>query len=278
MEKTRRQELEEKNRNLSYVGWASSNQAIWGQYERMVDFIIEEYDKTNRRYDEIALPLLHTIAHGVELAIKENIIFFNTYSGSEVTSKFDNFTALMKSHDLDLLAAEYKSAYNRVHKKLKVDDANKAEFNSYYNKLEKLLKILDRSAETYRYAHKLDKNGKLVKPSIQRSKTIDFLEIKALYDSAKTMFVGAPNSIGDRTDYVDYQNAHPEYKRGKGFLYCQRLHYTQWFFQDLERKVEQEWKWQKIRDHVFFDPNTKENYEFIHWNGDIYIIAIHLNK
>lgn len=278
MEKKIGQELEEKNRNLSYVGWASSNQAIWVQYERMVEFIFQEYDKTSRRYDEIALPLLHTISHGIELAMKENIIFFNTYSGSSSTTKFENFTTLMKSHDLDLLAAEFKASYYRMHKKLKVEDIEKKQFNEYFAKLGSFLKILDRSAETFRYAHKLDKEGKLVKPSIKRNKTVDFLQIKELYKDVKSLFIGAPNSVGNYTDFVDYQKAHPEYKRGKGYLYIQRIHYTPWYFEHLQELVQKEKGWKKIRDQVYFDPETKENYEFTNWNGDIYIIAIHMNK
>ncbi len=278
MTKTRRQELEEKSRNQAYIGWASSNQAIWGQYERMVEFIFAEYDKTNRRYDEIALPLLHTISHCIELAMKENIIFFNTYSGSSQTFKFENFTSLMKSHDLDLLSTEFQAAYYRVQKKLSVNDEEKIQFNTYFAKLEELLALLDRSAETFRYAHKLNKDGSLVKPSIDQNKKIDFQEIKKLYEGVKTLFIGAPNSIGHYTDFIDYQQAHPKFKRGKGYLYCQRLSYDPWYFEHLHEMVVEEKKWIKVREHVYFDPETMENYEITHWNGDIYIIAIHPNK
>lgn len=278
MIKSRREILDEANRHLSYVGHANSNGIIWGQYERLVDFIFETYSSTTRRYDEISLPLLNTISHGIELAIKENIAFFNQYSGIETTAKFDDFTALMKSHDLTDLSKEFKSAYYRVLKKLKVNSDQKDEFNKYFKKLEKLLLTLNRSAETFRYAHKIGKKGDIIRPSIERTKIIDFLELKELYEESKTLFIGAPNSIGEYTDFVDYQLAHPEFKRGKGYLYCQRLSYSEWYFSDLQRKVEQEWNWTKIRDHVYFDPKTKENYEFKHWNHDIYIIAIDLSK
>jgi hypothetical protein len=278
MTRIRREELEKKNRNMSYVGWADSNQAIWGQYERMVDFLFQEYDKTQRRYDEISIPLLNTISHAIELALKENIIFFNTYSGRQSTSKFENFTTLMKSHNLDRLAAEFKVAFDYVHKKLKITKDQKTEFNTYYAKLEKLLKILERNAETFRYSHKLDKDGNLVKPSIPQNKKIDFLQIKELYQSVKTLFIGAPNGIGHYTDFVDYQKGNPNFKRGKGYLYCQRLPYDLWLFEKLHEEAVKEKKWVKIREHVYFDPQTKENYEITHWNGDIYIIAIHINK
>lgn len=274
MTKTRREIIDEKNRHFSYVGDATSNGIIWGQYERLVDFIFETYSNTTRRYDEISLPLLNTISHGIELAIKENIVFFNQYSEKETTTKFENITALMKSHDLTELAKELKVAYNRVHKKLRVDPAEKELFNQYFQKLEKLLKILNRSAETFRYSHKIGKTGDIIKPSIDRTKTIDFLELKELYREVRDLFIGAPNSIGRYTDFVDYQKAHPEFKRGKGYLRLQRLHYTEWYFNDLLRTVEEEYKWKKIREFVYFDPETKENYEFTHWDNDIYVIAV----
>ncbi|WP_293741614.1 hypothetical protein [uncultured Pedobacter sp.] len=276
MIKSKRAILEEKNRHFSYVGHATNNEIIWGQYERMVDFIFETYSNTTRRYDEISHPLLHTISHGIELAMKENIKFFNQYSGIKISHEDQN--ALIKSHDLKVLAKEFKASYYRAHKKLHVKQDQKEEFNKYFKELEKLLEILNRSAETFRYAYKIGKKGEIIKPSIEHTKTVDFIELKKLYEDVKLLFVGAPNSIGKYTDFVDYQQAHPEFKRGKGYLFCQRLSYSEWYFDDLQRMVVEEWGWTKIRDHVYFDPENKENYEFTHWNHDIYIIAIDPSK
>lgn len=63
----------ERDRFITYIGQTYNNVQIWGQYERMVDFFFEEYSKTKRRFDEIALPFLFTISHAIELALKENI-------------------------------------------------------------------------------------------------------------------------------------------------------------------------------------------------------------
>lgn len=265
--------LAEKDRFVAYVGMYGDNDtSIWGQYQRLVDFIFKTYPDTGRRFDEIAIPTLHTISHGVELAIKENIKFFNDYSESEHVTKFGTMAELLKSHDLSDMAAEFKMAYMRLNRKLRLGKEEQAEFNKYFGALEKLIKILERSSETYRYSTKIGKNGEFIKMSIDGRKKVDFLALKALLDPVEALFIGAPNSVGHYTDFIDYQRAHPEYKRGKGFLYCQRLHYTKWYLEQLITRFDKELT--KVRDGVWFDPKRGENFEIQVWNNDIYIIAI----
>lgn len=61
----------ERERYVAWVGLSYDDLQIWGQYERLVDFIFEEYPETNRRFDEISLPTLFTISHAIELALKD---------------------------------------------------------------------------------------------------------------------------------------------------------------------------------------------------------------
>lgn len=269
--------LAERDRYRAYVGmYANNNASIWGQYERLADYIFESYPDTDRRFDEIAVPLLHTIAHGIELALKENIAFFAGYHEIQHLTKFDNWTALIKSHELADLAEEFKIAYGRLHKKLGLDSTETAEFNKYFLPLLELISILDRSSETYRYAAKIGKNGEFIKMSLEHNKQVDFLKVKELFDQTKTLFIGAPNSVGHYTDFIDYQRAHPKYERGKGFLYCQKLIYTEWFLKQTQEKLDKEMI--KVMDGVWFDQKSGENYEIQVWDGSIYIIAINISK
>ncbi|WP_040414178.1 hypothetical protein [Cyclobacterium qasimii] len=86
----------ERDRFITYIGQTYNNIQIWGQYERMVDFLFDEYPKTHRRFDEIAQPFLFTISHAIELALKENIKFFEQYVKSKQLTKFDNWPHLLK--------------------------------------------------------------------------------------------------------------------------------------------------------------------------------------
>jgi hypothetical protein len=275
--KTEEMNPAEKDRYRAYIGmYANNNASIWGQYERLADYVFESYPGTDRRFDEIAVPLLHTIAHGIELGLKENIAFFSEYHEIEHLTKFDNWTALIKSHELADLAEEFKIAYGRLHKKLKLDSNETAEFNKYFSPLLELISILDRSAETYRYAAKIGKNGEFIKMSLEHNKQVDFLKVQELLNQTKTLFLGAPNSVGHFTDFIDYQRAHPEYKKGKGFLYCQRLHFTEWFLKQTQERFDKEMV--KIMEGVWFDHKSGENYELQVWDGNIYIIAIDISK
>lgn len=269
--------LPDQDMYIAYLGmYADNNTAIWGQYERLVDFIYEQFPATKLRFDVIAAPLLHTMAHSIELALKENIRFFREYHEIETLKNFDTWKDLEKSHDLTKLGDEFHLDYFRLHNKLRLGEDQRLEFNKYEQPLKELLDILDRSSETFRYATKMDKNGGFVKMAIENQKTFDLVKIKSLYDETKTLFIGAPNSLGRYTDFIDYQRANPKYDAGKGYLLCQRLHYTAYF-------LEQHKKWlgenmTQIRPGLWFDPSTGENYEIQVMGQDIYIIAVDPGK
>lgn len=262
----------ERERYVAWVGLSYDDVQIWGQYERLVDFIFEEYPKTNRRFDEISLPTLFTISHAIELALKENIKFLQKYHTSPHLTKFGTWAMLVKSHDLDALAFEFKTAYLKLHEKVKGEESDKREFLKYFTELEKLIGILDRNTETYRYSLKLDNTGQIIKKSIHHSKTIDLFDLKETFDSVKTLFIGAPNSLGRYTDFIDYKNGNPDYKKGKGFLYCQRLHYTDHFLESVKATLNEQLT--PLANGTWMDARTGENFEIQVWEGNIYIIAI----
>lgn len=262
----------ERDKYIAWVGMSYSDTQIWGQYERLVDFVFNEYPKTKRRFDEISLPVLFTMSHAIELALKENIDFYQKYHGSSHFTKFLNFILLKKSHDLKSLADEFKIGYKRLHKKVKADKIYLDEFSKYFKDLEKLLSILDRNTETFRYSNKLDNQGKFIKKSIPGEKKIDLLQLKELFDKVKSLFIGAPNSLGIYTDYIDFKNGNPDYKKGKGYLYCQRLHFTESFLEDVKEKLNEQLTF--IKENTWCDSKSGENFEIQVWNNDIYIIAV----
>ena len=145
-------------------------------------------------------------------------------------------------------------------------------FSKYYKDLVELLSILDRNTETFRYANKIDNQGKFIKKSITGKKTIDLFKLKELFDRVKILFIGAPNSLGIYTDYIDYKKGNPDYKKGKGYLYCQRLHYTESFLENIKEKLNEQMT--LIKENTWLDSNSGENFEIQVWNEDIYIIAI----
>lgn len=262
----------ERDKYIAWVGYTIGDIQIWGQYERLFDFIFEEFPKTKRRFDEISLPTLFTLSHAIELGLKENIKFFKKYHESKHLSKFGNWTLLTKSHDLKSLAEEFKSGYNKLHKMVGADREHKEEFNKYYKSLEKLISLLDRNSETFRYYLKIDNKGDRIKESIEHTKKIDFIEITEHFDQVKTLLIGAPNSLGTYTDFIDYQKAHPDYKKGKGYLYCQKLHYTEHFLENVKENLDKSHR--RIKEDRWFDTKTGENFEIEVYKSNIYIIAV----
>ncbi len=262
----------ERDKYIAWVGYTTGDIQIWGQYELLFDFIFEQYPKTKRRFDEISLPTLFILSHAIELGLKEGIKFFKKYHESRHLSKFENWTTLIKSHDLKKLAEEFKCGYNKLHKMVNADKKHKEEFNSYFKALQKLISLLDRTSETYRYYLKIDNNGNKIKQSISSSKTIDFIKIKDHFENVKTLLIGAPNSLGVYTDFIDFQKARPEYKKGKGYLYCQRLYYTEDILENIKESLSKEMT--KISDNRWLDTKTGENFEIEIYNKSIYIIAV----
>ncbi len=262
----------EQDRYIAWVGYSNENGIIWGQHERLFEFIFTEYSKTKRRFDEISIPTLSILSHAIELGLKENLKLLKPYHNSENMSEFENWTLLIKSHDLKSLSKEFKITYYRIHKEVKASKEDKNIFVEYYTKFQTLIGILERNTETYRYAYKIDNKGEIVKESINRLKKIDFIELKELFDNAKILLIGAVNSLGVYTDFIDFKKGNPGYNKGKGYLYCQRTFYTQHYLENLKETLNSQLL--NIEDNKWLDTKTGENYEIQVWEGNIYIIAI----
>ena len=209
----------------AWIGYIDTDARIWGQYKSMVDFIYEKYPSTNRRFEIIAIPLLFTISHAIELGLKENIKYLKKYSQSNLLTAFQNWILLVKSHDLKGLSKEFKSQFNKTCKKLKVEKSIKLEFKNLFKELEKLIDLLERGAETFRYANKLDNKGEFVKTSINFEKKIDFYEIEKAFKEVDKLLTHSADVISHYTDYVNLIEEKPQYKNGyKNHLWCTALY------------------------------------------------------
>jgi hypothetical protein len=123
----------EKDSYLAHLGmYANNYNTIWGQYDHLVDFIFDSYPKTKQRFDVIAAPLLHTMAHVIELGLKENIAFFREYHDIQHLKNFENLATVRKSHDLHKLAEEFKIGYYRLVDQLKLGREEREFFIGYY--------------------------------------------------------------------------------------------------------------------------------------------------
>jgi hypothetical protein len=78
--------------------------------------------------------------------------------------------------------------------------------------------------------------------------------------------------MGIYTDYIDFKKNNPEYKKGKGKLYCQRLHYSEHFLEKVKENLDQNFK--RISENLWIDQKNYSNYEIQVWNNDIYVIEI----
>lgn len=262
----------ERDKYVAWVGMIYSNIQIWGQYERLVDFVFEEYPKTQRRFDEVSHPILFIISHSIELALKENIDFFQKYYGVRHFTKFTSLFIQKKSHDLKSLAEEFKIGYKRLHKQLNANIYDLKEFSKYFKELETLLNILESNTETFRYSHKLNNQGEFIKKSIEGKKKIDLLEVKTLFEKVKTLLIGASNSLGIYTDYIDFKKGNILYKKGKGYLYCQKLHFTEDYIEIVRQKLNKDLT--RINENLWCNKTSGDNFEIQVWNDNIFIIAI----
>lgn len=260
-----------KDRYFVRVGYTFNDVAIWGQYERMVDFIFDEYSKTGRRYDEISQPLLFNISHSIELALKENIKFFREYLKNNKFIHFNNYNQFIKGHNLKALSKEFKCIFTVFHKQVKGDITIMNEFKDLYKDFITLLDILDRNTPTYRYSTKLDRYGNSIEPSIHFSKVIDFIELKALYEKSKKLLFGSPNIMAIYTDYIDFTKANEDYKKGDGrLLFCKMNH------SDHSLKLIEDFLKEKfvLNNNEWIDESNQDKYEIKIWNNDIYVIKI----
>jgi purine nucleoside phosphorylase len=75
-----------------------------------------------------------------------------------------------------------------------------------------------------------------------------------MFDELKKLFIGAPNSMAIYTDYIDFKANNPEYKKGKGQLYCQRLPFSQHLFESVKKELTEHLK--QINENLWLDESN----------------------
>ncbi|AEE48912.1 hypothetical protein [Haliscomenobacter hydrossis] len=255
----------------AWIGYINSDSRIWGQYTDMVDFVYKEYPKTKQKFEVIAIPLLFTMSHAIELGLKENIMHLKKYSQSKLLTAFNDWMILVKSHNLKGLSKEFNSQFNKTCKKLGVENDIKAGFNKLYGELEKIIVVLEKGTETYRYANKLDNKSEFVEKSLEFEKKIDFYELEKLFTEVDKLLTRTTNLISEYTDYVDLVEAHPQYKIGyKNRLLCRALYVGGGTDLKIRKKFDKEMIRQE--DDKWFDKDQGESIEMVIHDDHVYLL------
>lgn len=174
----------ERSHRHSYIGeFANSNFVYAMQYERAFEILY----LSNESVDRIALPMLYSLRHYIEVILKYNIDYFHEYSGS-------NSMVNKTEHKLVPLANAFKEHWTIVVKKFSLTVAYDEKYFSELFKLIDKLNNLDKYSTSFRYSH--DKNNQR---QFDRLKTIDIRALKTLLDDVKPLLLHSIDVFDDKT-------------------------------------------------------------------------------
>jgi len=147
----------------AYVGQSNSDMNLVGQYENAIDILINHIIEQGDRVDLIAHPLLYLMRHTIELALKENIRYFNKYSNLGLGK--------IKTHSIDDLFKEFERHYNEIANNLNFKAEPETEYDQYAVDLKKLIQSLGTDGSSFRYIK-----------STSGTKVFNHIEILNIYD------------------------------------------------------------------------------------------------
>lgn len=156
---------------ISYIGMSSHNNFKYAiQYKSAFEILYNSINN-NIVVDSIALPLMYTLRHYLELILKANIEYFSKFSESK--NMVDN-----SNHKLIPLKNSFQEHWNIivVKYKIKIDD------EIYFERLDKLIKIIDKIDQhsmSFRYSHN---NNNIKVKHFDWLKQLDIYFIKKLFD------------------------------------------------------------------------------------------------
>lgn len=164
-------------RNQTLVNRTSTNNIVAIEYFTLAKFVMDNYKD---RMEIIQNPLLHIISHCLELSIKEVIIFAINNNYIKCCKKIIHEHNLEKLVEILLLIFHNISIENCCSLEDKEIFSNKlpAKFN-------RIVDILKTETTTYRYAEKLDKQGKIIgrgHPFKDDGESANILELKNLFE------------------------------------------------------------------------------------------------
>lgn len=183
-------ELEQLN---AYVGHFNSDLNLVGQYENAVDILINTIVESNRRVDMIAHPLLYLMRHSVELSLKENIKYLQTYSYLSVGKK------IMKSHSLGDLFSEFERHYNKIGIDLNFKEELSEGYEKYAKDLRSLIENLGNDWSSFRYVRSTS-DEKI----FSHNDILNVYDLKEKYDNSRVLLTHTADAISPFTDFVDY--------------------------------------------------------------------------
>lgn len=173
----------EQARRYSHVGMSSGNNFVYAmQYELAFETLYE----SNNPVDLIALPMLFSLRHYLELILKYNIDYFSEFSGS--SSMAEN-----KKHKIEPLANAFHEHWTLVKTKFDISVNDR----QYFKDLQDIvtsIKMMDEYAMSFRYSNDINGNK-----HFDRLQTIDIHALKKQVDSVKPLLNHTIDLFDDRT-------------------------------------------------------------------------------
>ena len=153
----------EKWRLQTLVNRIGTNEDIAREYFTIANYIVDNYPE---RMETIQAPLLHIMSHCLELALKSVI-----KDAIDVGVLKVKWESIVHSHSLNTLSTQALSLYRKMGKLCGEDD--KIYFSKTFpTQLKNICEILQTNTSSYRYSHKIDKQGNL------EGKSLPFVEDK----------------------------------------------------------------------------------------------------
>lgn len=173
----------EKARRYSHVGMFSGNNFAYAmQYELAFETL---YD-SNNSVDLIALPMLFSLRHYLELILKYNIDYFSEFSGS--SSMVEN-----KKHKIEPLSNAFRQHWTLVKTKFNISVNDRQYFKNLKDMVVSM-KLMDEYAMSFRYSNDI----KGIK-HFDWLKTIDIHSLKKQLDSVKPLLNHSIDLFDEKT-------------------------------------------------------------------------------
>ncbi len=176
------------SKRYSHVGIHSdSNKAYAMQFKQAFNIL---YNSQNA-VDTIALPMLFTVRHYLELTLKYHIEYFGKYSDTNYM-----ISSAKSEHNLIKLAEGFRQHWISIVKKydIQFDDAQYTDNFENFITLIELIDTMDIKSMSFRYSH--DKNHK---KHFKFNDTLNIYDIHILVDKCASFF--------DYISYVFYMQA-----------------------------------------------------------------------
>ena len=161
----------EQSRRYSHIGISSNSNFTYAmQYQRSYEILY----KSDAPVDTIALPMLYSMRHYLELVLKFNIEYFHEFSGSR--------NMVGKSvHTLSSLSNAFKEHWSRTKKAFNITVDDKKFMVSFLELVNELEKI-DDYAISFRYSHDREQNK-----NFDWLDTIDIYKLNGLFEETKIL-------------------------------------------------------------------------------------------